>query len=173
VDVLGKEASRALRRPEGGNLPNLRRWTMKRLVTTFLCTALAVSLGCTPNKSAPGGPQAPGSHTASSGSADNFKISAPSGTTDVKQGQTKELTISINRGRDFKQNVKLTLSTDAKGITIKPDNTEIMGTDNSTSKTFTLQAAPDAPAGEYKVTVKGTPATGTPTETSFTIKVTT
>ena len=147
---------------------------MKRLVTTLLCTALAVAFGCTPNKSAPGGPAAPGSssHTATAGSSDKFTISAPSGTTDIKQGATKEITISIDRGKNFKQNVKLSLSTDAKGLTVKPDTTEIMASDTSTSKKFTLQADKDAALGEHKITVKGTPDTGTATEQSFNVKVT-
>jgi len=147
---------------------------MKSLATTLLCAALAVSFGCTPNKSAPGGPAAPGSssHTPAASSADKFTISAPSGTTDIKQGTTKEVTVSINRGKDFKQNVKLSLSTDAQGLTIKPDSTEIMASDTSTSKTFTLQAAKDAAVGEHKVTVEGSPATGTSTKQSFTVKVT-
>jgi uncharacterized membrane protein len=147
---------------------------MKSLATPLLCATLAVSFGCTPNKSAPGGPAAPGSssHTAAASSADKFTISAPSGTTDIKQGTTKEITISINRGKDFKQNVKLTVSTDAQGLTVKPDTTEIMSSDTSTSKTFTLQAAKDAALGEHKITVKGTPTTGTSTEQSFNVKIT-
>lgn len=143
---------------------------MKKLLAAFLCAALAASFGCNENKSAPGGPGAPGSRTA--GSSDNtFKLNPPSGTTDIKQGHTKEITISVNRGKDFKQNVKLTLSTDAKGLTIKPDTAEVKSTDTATSLKFTLDAAKDADIGEHKVTVKGTPETGTSTETSFNVKV--
>src|SRR5262249_50615646 len=152
------------------------RLAMKKLMAVVACTALAVCIGCNQNKSAPGGPGAPGGSTSSrSGAtkADTFTITPPSGTTDIKEGQSKEITISLNRGRDFKQNVKLTLSTDAKGLTIKPDTAELKAADTATSVKFTLEAAKDAATGEHVVTVKASPeGAGESTQSSFKVNVT-
>ena|SRR5438552_3660260 len=146
---------------------------MRKLTAVLVCTALAVSFGCNQNKSAPGGPGAPGSTTRGAGKADTFTVNPPSGTTDIKQGQSKEITISVNRGRDFKQNVKLTINTDAKGVMIKPETAELKASDTATSLKFTLEASKDAATGEHTVTVKATPETaGESTQSSFKINVT-
>ena len=143
---------------------------MNKLLATLVCSALALSFGCNENKSAPGGPGAPGAR--GTAAKDNtFMVNPPSGTTDIKQGHTKEISISVNRGKDFKQNVKLSLSTDAKGVTIKPDTAELKASDTATTLKFTIDAAKDADMGEHTVTVKATPETGQSTESSFKIKV--
>jgi uncharacterized membrane protein len=145
---------------------------MNKLLAAFVCTALALSLGCNENKSAPGGPGAPGSRSSTAGKDNTFTVTPPSGTTDIKQGHTKEISISVNRGKDFKQNVKLSLSTDATGVTIKPDTAELKASDTATTLKFTIDAAKDAAMGQHTLTVKATPETGQSTESSFKINVT-
>ena len=43
------------------------------------------------------------------GDADNFTLTLPTGTTSIKQGEKKEVTISIDRGKEFKEDVKVKL----------------------------------------------------------------
>jgi len=146
---------------------------MRKLAAVLVCSALAVCFGCNQNKSAPGGPGAPGSTTRSAGKSDTFTVTPPSGTTDIKQGQSKEITISVNRGKDFKQNVKLTVSTDAKGVMVKPETAELRASESATSLKFTLEAGKDAAMGDHMVTVKASPeGAGEPTQSSFKINVT-
>src|SRR5438132_4593381 len=116
---------------------------MKKVLATFLCTALAVSFGCTEHKSTPGGPGATGTQgkstkdttrdtTRDTSAKDNtFTITAPSGTTDIKQGQAKEISVSVNRGKEFKQNIKLSLTSEEKGVTVKPEVAELKASDNA------------------------------------------
>jgi uncharacterized membrane protein len=148
---------------------------MNKFVAAFLCTALAVSGGCQQNKSAPGGPGAPGGKgpavKGTNPKEDTFTISTPSGTTDIKQGQTKEVTITVDRGKQFKQDVKLELSSDTPGLTIKPTTAELKASETNTALKFTLDAAKTAAVGEHKVTVKATPTSGAATEESFNVKI--
>jgi hypothetical protein len=128
--------------------------------------ALAVSFGCNTNKSAPGGPGAQAARE------DMFTLNVPSTTTTIKQGQAKDITIAVHRGKDFKQDVKLSEITEGKGLTVTPNPAELKASDKSTDLRFHVEAATDAAIGEHKVTVKATPQTGSPTESTFTVKVT-
>ncbi len=154
---------------------------MKKLLAVFLSTAVALAFGCgEQHKSPPGGPgatgtQGKGTTGSTTGTADKdhtFTIKAPSGTTDIKQGQAKEISVSIDRGKDFKQNIKLSLTSDDKGVTVRPDTSELKASDNAAALKFNLEAAKDAAIGEHKVTVKATPETGPATDTTFNVKVT-
>ena len=158
---------------------------MKKLVAAFLCTALAVSFGCNETKSTPGGPGATG--TQGKGTRDNtprdttprdtaakdnsFTIAAPSSES-IKQGQSKEIGIRVNRGKDFKQNIKLTVTSEDKGVMLKPEHAELKASDNAGELKFNLEVGKDAAIGEHRITVKATPETGQPTDTTFTVKVT-
>src|SRR5690242_15941185 len=53
-------------------------------------------------------------------SSETFKVTAPSGTTTVKQGDSKTVTIGISRGRDFDQAVSLKFSGEPAGVKIDP-----------------------------------------------------
>ena len=169
---------------------------MKRLLAVCLCTALAVSFGCNEPKST-GGPGTTGTQskgtskdttgtttrgtttdTTRDGMKDHttdkdktFTITAPSGTTDIKQGQSKEITISINRGKELKQDVKLTLTSDDKGVMVEPDNSMVKASDDASGVKFTLKANKDAAIGEHKIHVKATAESGPPAETEFKVKV--
>jgi uncharacterized membrane protein len=156
---------------------------MKKLVGACFCMALAVSFGCNPGtKSPPGGPgatgtgthpgTATGTHANTAAKNDSFTITVPSGTTSIKQGEAKDITISVNRGKDFKQDVKFTATSEGKGVTITPNPAELKASDNAGSLKFHLEAAKDAAIGEHKVTVTATPHTGPATEQTFNVKVT-
>lgn len=153
---------------------------MKRLLGVFLCSALAVSLGCGEHKSTPGGPGATGSQTKSpkestttketTAKEETFTLTAP-GTTDIKQGQEKKVEIKINRGKNLKQDIKLTLTSDDKNVTVEPETAELKASSDAKTLEFTLKASKDAKIGEHKITVKGSAESGPPTETSFDVKV--
>jgi hypothetical protein len=125
---------------------------MKKLLAGFLCTALALSFGCNENKSAPGGPGA--STPGKAGRETSFTINPPSTTTSLKQ------------------NIKISLSTEGKGITITPNPAELKASDKETELKFHLKADRDAAIGEYTIIIKATPETGSATETKFQVKVT-
>ena len=144
---------------------------MKKLVGACLCMALAVSFGCNPNsKSAPGGPGATG--TGKPARDDSFTLKVPSTTTTLKQGEAKDITITVSRGKDFKQDVKLSATSEGQGVTVTPNPAELKASDSITDLKFHVEAVRDAAIGEHKVTVKATPQTGLPTEATFNVKVT-
>ena len=78
----------------------------------------------------------------------------------------------MNRGKDFKEDVKISLTTEGKGVTISPDPAELKASDKATELKFKVKADKDAAIGEHTIMVKATPETGKATETKFTVKVT-
>jgi hypothetical protein len=147
---------------------------MKNLVAAILGTALAVCIGCN-QTSPPGGPGAnkPDNKTVTGApKGETFTIKTPAGSTEVKQGDKKEITIPVNRAKDFKQDVKLTFASDDKGVTVTPDTHTLKASDSTTDIKFTVEASKDAAIGEHNVNVKATPESGPPTEATFKIKVT-
>jgi uncharacterized membrane protein len=120
--------------------------------------ATVMFVGC--NKSPEGG---------TPGSPSSFTLSLPTGTTDIKQGDKKTVTITVNRGKDFKQAVKLKVDAlDKVGASLSKDS---VGPADANEVALTLDVGKEAAPGEYKVKVTGTPETGTPTAQDFTIKV--
>jgi uncharacterized membrane protein len=100
---------------------------------------------------------------------EGFKISTPTFTTKVKQGETESVTISLNRGEYFKRDVTLEIKA-SKGISVEPTHALVRGNEQPDVH-LRITAAKDADLGEYKVFVKGTPETGQPTSTEITVKV--
>jgi uncharacterized membrane protein len=100
---------------------------------------------------------------------EGFRIAAPTFSTEVKQGETKNVTISLERGVYFKQDVKLKIKA-AKGISVEPTKVSVKASDNPDVQ-LQISAAKDAALGGYQVSVKGTPETGAPTSTEFNVTV--
>jgi uncharacterized membrane protein len=130
-----------------------------RLWIAPIATLIVLQAGC--NKSPEGG--APGS-TAS------FKISAPTISTTVKQDNKETVKLSIDRGSDFKKDVKLVvdapdqIKTELSKATIKAGDT--------TDFTVTVSPSKTAPLGDHKIKVTGTPdGGGAATSVEFTVKV--
>jgi len=96
-----------------------------------------------------------------------FKLGTPLLSTHIKQGEKKEVTITIDRGDAFKENVQLKLEA-PKGLKVSADNLTIKPGDKE-SKVF-VEADKDAPLGDHAITVTGTPEKGEPT--SVPLKVT-
>jgi uncharacterized membrane protein len=123
-------------------------------VTTL---ALSVMVGC-------GSPRGGGI------SADEgFRLDTPFFTPSIKQGDRETVTVSIDRDKYFKQDVRLQAET-APGLRVDP--TEVLvRADESADVQFQITADDNAALGQYIVRVKGTPQSGQSTSTEVKIKV--
>jgi hypothetical protein len=149
---------------------------MKKLFVFGLVTALC-TLGCEDNKSAPGGPGAnavknnPRSNVPSDVKHDTFKVVVPMTETSIKQGEQKDVTISIDREKMFKGDVTLKLSTEGKGITITPSTATLKADESNTKLKFTVAANKDAAIGEHVITITAEPSEGVPTTATYKVTV--
>lgn len=117
------------------------------------------ALGC--NKSPEGG---------TPGTAATFKLSLPAITKDIKQGDTLTENADVSRDKDFKHDVKLTVTKPEK-IDVKL-NKETIKASEDTKFTITVSPAKDAPLGEHTIKVTGSPdGGGTATTGEFKVKV--
>jgi uncharacterized membrane protein len=103
------------------------------------------------------------------GKGEAFKIDVPSSDTKVKPGETQTVTIKLQRGESFKQDVKLQIEA-VKGISVEPAKVLIKAGDEPDVKLM-ITVPKDAALGEYKVSVTGTPTTGEPTSVELKVKV--
>jgi hypothetical protein len=149
---------------------------MKKLLAFGLITALS-TLGCEGNKSEPGGPGGnavknnPRSQVPSDVKKDTFTVVVPMTETTLKQGESKDITISIDRDKMFKGDVTLKLSTEEKGITISPSTATVKASDTDTKLKFTVAASKDAAIGEHVITITAEPSEGAPTTKTYKIMV--
>jgi uncharacterized membrane protein len=125
-----------------------------------LVALLVLASGCTTTKNSEKGGIVP--------IDEGFSITVPASCT-LKQGATTAIDISLNRGAYFKRDVDLIINTD--GISVTPSYVLIKASDKAELK-FQITAPRDAAIGEYRVTVKGIPATGEKASTVFIVKVT-
>jgi uncharacterized membrane protein len=132
---------------------------MKTAIIIVLMSALAAIYGC--QSSSPQG----GSMTKDEG----FNIAVPTFTTDIKQGGVQNVNISLERGKYFKQDVKLQIEA-SNGISPDPTSILVKSSDRSEEQ-IQITVARDAALGEYGIRVIGTPETGEPTSTVFNVKI--
>jgi uncharacterized membrane protein len=148
---------------------------MKKLLVSLLVMALVPLIGCE-SKSSPGGPGATrttdrgtGAHTTAAGkSEDTFTIATPTLTTDLKQGESKEVTISIQRGSNFKQDVQLKINA-PQGLKVTPANPTIKASEENAK--VMVEALNEAPLGPSTIEVTAAPETGVSTAASFKVDV--
>ena len=134
-----------------------------RLWILPIAALIGFTVGC--NKSPEGG---------TPGTAANFKLSLPTEVStlkSVKQGTSESYDGSVERGGDFKKDVKLKVTAPDK-IEVKLNKDAIKASDGDTKFTITVTPAKDAPIGDAEIKVTGTPDGGSPTSGSFKIKVT-
>lgn len=131
---------------------------MKTLIAIFMMMGMVAVSGCWSTSSNKGG-------TVSVD--ESFSITVPSSVT-VKQGDKAEATVSLNRGAYFKRDVQLDLK--VNGISLTPANVLVKASDKAEVK-VQISVPKTAAIGEYRVSVLGTPATGQPASTTFTINV--
>jgi uncharacterized membrane protein len=119
--------------------------------------AVAALMGC--QKSGRGG-----------GAGDEtFKVVVPAVGADIKQGEIQTVRVSVERGAGFKQEVKLELKA-PDGLQVDPSSAKVKPGDKGDVQ-LKITAAKDAPLGEQKILVKGTPEKGEATEIEFKITV--
>jgi uncharacterized membrane protein len=132
----------------------------KKTLTIVLMLTQAVLYGCQSSSSPRGGGM-----TKDVG----FKIVVPNFTREIKQSETQNITVSLERGDYFKQDVQLQIQA-SKGIDVEPTSVLIKSSDRPEAQ-LRIAVPKDASIGEYIVYVKGIPETGEPTSTVFTVKV--
>jgi len=144
---------------------------MKVLRTLALTLPVCIFLGCNdthtggPNANKPRDDKTVGERTRETtgiGTPENtFKISLPTLETSVKQGEKKSAKISISRGKNFDQDVKLDFGKLPTGVTLSPMSPTIKHGENDVDVTF--EAAKDAAVGDHTVSVTATPKEGAST----------
>jgi hypothetical protein len=132
---------------------------MRTSFGAFLAAVLVTLSGC--NEGTPGGAGVtnPGRTPPTVGQAENtFKLNVPFLATTLKQGESKDLTIGIDRGKNFEGDVSLVFDDPPKGVTINSAKPVIQHGD--TEAKVTLKASSDAALGDFSVKVKGHPSKG-------------
>ncbi|VTT97812.1 Uncharacterized protein OS=Singulisphaera acidiphila (strain ATCC BAA-1392 / DSM 18658 / VKM B-2454 / MOB10) GN=Sinac_1997 PE=4 SV=1 [Gemmataceae bacterium] len=127
------------------------------LSTAALAAVLVV--GC--NKSPEGG---------TPGTSSSFKISAPTTSTTIKQDNAESVKVSLDRGKDFKQNVKLAVASPSDKVKAELNKADFKPGDPADA-VLKVSVAKDAPLGEHVLKVTGTPEGGTATSVDVKIKV--
>jgi uncharacterized membrane protein len=89
--------------------------------------------------------------------ANTFTLHAPKMETTLDSGKKKDIDISISRGSDFKQSVKLEFKAPA-GVTVTPAMATIPAGQDKV--TVTLEATNGAPVGKAQVQVMAIPESG-------------
>jgi uncharacterized membrane protein len=97
-----------------------------------------------------------------------FELKLP-GSTGINQGETKTVTVSISRGKNFDQDVKLDFSGAPTGVKVTSANSSLKASEKSVD--VTIAAAADASLGEHTIKVTGTPGTGSGTSGEFKINI--
>jgi len=139
---------------------------MKKLFAALATVGLAFAVGCS-NESPPSGPGAGKDKDKPKDSANTFTLKAPATDTDLKQGETKEVKVSISRGKDFKEDVTLKYDVPA-GVKVDGPGAIKAGEGEAVLK---VSADKDAAEGKKTVTVTGKPATGDAVSTKFDVDV--
>jgi uncharacterized membrane protein len=96
---------------------------------------------------------------------DSFTLGMPFWTTALKQGETKDVSISINRDKKFDQDVTLKFEGLPKGVTVEPMGGTIKNGEPEAK--FALKASDDAAPGDYTINIIGHPAKGVDASHAF------
>src|ERR1700722_5223344 len=143
---------------------------MKSLFSGLMVTALAVPTGC--NQGTPGGPGAT-ERTANKPiverANDTFILDVPMTSTKLKQGETKEVAISVARGGHFDEDVTLKFTGVPKGVTLNPASPIIRHGEKATK--ITVAAADTASLGDFTLKVIGKPTKGADATNEFKIVI--
>jgi len=126
-------------------------------LTTAALFALT-SVGC--NKSPEGG---------SPGTKDSFTLSGPK-TATIKQGNKETVTVTLNRGSDFKKKVSLDVKAPDK-VKASFDKSSVASGDDKDVK-LTIDVDKEAAVGDHDITVTGTPEGGSATNLVIKVSVT-
>jgi hypothetical protein len=143
---------------------------MKKQLSFVIVSLVVAAAGC--NQGNPGGPGATRETTKSpttgtpttvnkpiAGESDKtFTLSVPTLATSIEQGETKDVTIGVRRGRNFEEDVSVELSGLPEGVTAEPAKILIMKSERDA--TVKLHADAAAAVGDFTVKVTGHPTQG-------------
>ena len=132
---------------------------MKTSFAALLALALVTLTGC--NQGTPGGSgitNPPQKQPAFGEAEKTFKLSVPRMSTTLHQGETKEVAIGIERGKNFEGDVTLAFADGPEGVTIESASPIIKHGDKEAK--VTLKAKADASLGDFTVKVMGHPTEG-------------
>ncbi len=132
---------------------------MKTAIAIVVTLAVAAVLGCQSTSPRGGG----------MAQDEGFQIVVPTSAPELKQGEVQTVAVSLQRGELFKRDVKLEIKP-SKGISVDPTHAVVKASAKPEVQ-LRITAAKDAAIGEYRVYVKGTPATGEATQVEFVVKV--
>lgn len=141
---------------------------MRKASFGLIALALVAAVGC--GQGTPGGPgvQAtpPATQTQTTNkpvitnSKETFSLKTPMLATSIKQGETKSMSISIQRGSDFAEDVTLHFAGLPNGITFEPMAPVILHGDKEAK--ISVTATEDAAIGDFTVNVTGHPTKSGP-----------
>jgi uncharacterized membrane protein len=135
---------------------------MKNVIATTIVLTLILATVSSGTDSPKGGSALKG---------EGFKIAVPTFNTKIKQGETQNVTISLERGDSFKQDVTLEIKLfKGEGITFDPAKVLVKAGDKPDVQ-FAIAVPKNAAIGEYKVSVTAIPTTGESTATEFNVNV--
>jgi len=123
----------------------------KMLAATAAALFALTSVAC--NKSPEGG---------SPGTKDSFTVTGPTTSTTIKQGNKETVTVTLNRGSDFKKKVALDVKAPDK-VKATFDKSSVATSDDKDVK-LTIDVDKEAAVGEHVVEVTATPESGTATK---------
>lgn len=132
---------------------------MKTLIAIALMFTVASLIGCQSSSPRGGG----------MASDEGFTLKVPTFETQIKQGETQIVVVTISRGELFKRDVTLETKP-SKGISVEPTKFVIKAGAKPEAQ-LRISAEKNAAIGEYRVYLKGTPETGEATSAEFTVKV--
>jgi hypothetical protein len=150
-----------------------------KLFSFAVVSALVAALAGCSQESVPGGPGASNTTTKTNpvtgaqrtvpvDKRDTFTLKVPNMSTSVTQGRREDVTITISRGNEFKEDVKLRFTT-PKGITVTPAEPVIES--GKDKVTVSVEAAKDAQLGKTTVDVLATPTTGKQVSMQFPVEI--
>ncbi|WP_439624324.1 hypothetical protein [Gemmata sp.] len=131
---------------------------MRYALSTAALAAVLLA-GC--NKSPEGG---------TPGTSSSFKIAGPTTSTTIKQDNAESVKLSLDRGKDFKQNVKLGVTSSSDKVKGELNKADFKPGDPADA-VLKVSVAKDAPLGEHVLKVTGTPEGGTATSVDVKVKV--
>jgi Quinohemoprotein amine dehydrogenase, alpha subunit domain III len=143
---------------------------MKTSFAALLALALVTLTGC--NQGTPGGSgvTSPTQKQPAYGEAEKtFKLSVPRMSTTLHQGETKDVAIGIDRGKNFEGDVTISFADGPEGVTIESASPVIKHSE--TEAKVTLKATADASLGDFTVKVTGHPTEGPDATSEFKLTV--
>jgi len=98
-----------------------------------------------------------------------FKLSVPMTSTSLKQGEVKEVTIGIDKGKNFSEDVELTFTGQPNGVSFEPAKATLKASEKEVK--VKVKAAEMAAEGKHTITVTGKPSKGAEAASKFDITV--